>query len=147
MALHLKFMLSVIVKPVHVIKARVRDDRAKHSKLLDADGNFKQKNDEGIITHVIDEFDILQGNARTFHRVFVKTRDSGHYDAVGWIAWELVDHCMICYRQLKEGSMKTNCRACGNIICSSCCSDHAEVLELASVGPVIVCRQCDYGQV
>jgi hypothetical protein len=84
------------------------------------------------------------GETMYYRRVFIKCEDSGEYAKVGWILNEDCAHCMICRKQL---SLRHHCRACGNILCSSCCDIFEYVDLIESLGPVRVCMLCYYGQV
>ena len=70
----------------------------------------------------------IAGESKDIRRVFVKTKDSGEYFNIGWILTNDVDHCMICNSEFGMMNGKHHCRACGNIVCSTCCPDKGKFI-------------------
>jgi hypothetical protein len=74
------------------------------------------------------------------------------YVNVGWMLHEGMPVCSMCRKEFSlsptvENSLKHNCRSCGNVYCSSCCSNHCVVDGLEECGPQRTCNLCYYGQV
>jgi putative lipoic acid-binding regulatory protein len=92
---------------------------------------------------------IVQGVPQSFHRVFLCTNDSGSYKDVGWVLFSDISYCMICASDFSDPTSlitKEHCYACGNVICSSCCSCDTIVEEISNCDIVTVCCLCNYGQ-
>eukprot|EP01038_Epipyxis_sp_PR26KG_P013630 gene13630-18291_t len=90
--------------------------------------------------------DHYEVSKRIIHRVYVDKDGIGKYHRVGWILSCEVDNCMICGQYFGLFYSKHHCRACGNVICTSCSPEDAIISEIAMFGPVRVCNQCNYGQ-
>lgn len=103
---------------------------------------------EPMITSLRFEYCVIRGRKKKIHRVFVCCGDSGSYCRVGWVLNDDVDACMVCHSLFYEAlvSGKHHCRACGNIVCSSCSAGRAIVCEVQALGLVRVCSQCYFGQ-
>jgi hypothetical protein len=156
MAEHIKLITEEVTKPLSQVEA----DWAKSY----AEKEEAKKAKKRLLTAVLgytEQKVLINGHQRTVHRVFVETLDSGAYSKQGWILKGDVTCCMICAKEFlpdvshayffewNDGSKapKSYCYACGNIVCPECRSEDSIVKEVASVGPVPVCKQCSYGQV
>lgn len=135
MSQHLSFMLKSVEDSVHSLMKAAR--MAKRA----LDG----KSGAHVVALQIEKV-IFNGTPREIRRLFVKAPDSGDYCNTGWILLNDVDNCMICNKEFGVFRGKMHCRSCGNVICSDCAPEKAEILEILSVGEQIVCIQCDWGQ-
>lgn len=67
-------------------------------------------------------------------------------DGVGWILDNCVDQCMVCNANFNILCRRHHCRACGNVVCSSCSPIVVEIVELKEWGPQRTCKLCYWGQ-
>ena len=70
----------------------------------------------------------LVGRHLEVNRLFAKGPDSGAYGNVGWLLPHEIDACTVCSSPFSFLSYKYSCRACGNIICSSCFRQKGKLL-------------------
>lgn len=143
---HIEFLRECTSKPLVVLKKEVKHLR----RLKKTTVNHVEDNHAPFIREIREDTIILKGVSRKIRRVFVDSGDAGDYHKVGWVANGDVDCCMICLTTLSSFSAcskKHHCRACGNVTCSKCSDEEAIVLEIHTLGPVRVCKQCYWGQV
>ena len=146
MASHLKFIRNEAAKPIQRIRDEMKDAVARIKKKR-ASG---QKHIHEVIVRAIREEKILvHGRYFKIRRVFAQGIDSGDYTGVGWVVCGDVEYCMVCMKNSFAGPFSTrhHCRACGNVVCTSCSNNFVPVAQLPDVGPVRVCNQCYWGQV
>lgn len=67
------------------------------------------------------------------------------------LSFFVLDYCMVCSTSFGIFTYKHICRACGNIVCSSCSPSSAMIQELSgpsagNCGPQRVCSLCFWGQ-
>ena len=102
-------------------------------------------------------------SSRIVRRIYVFTNNPelGRYHKLGWILDDDIDNCMLCNVSFQQyncnsfsiySSNKHHCRACGNIICASCCSSTGYLKDISSSSSTTssslhkVCNLCYYGQ-
>eukprot|EP01064_Diplonema_japonicum_P014645 TRINITY_DN2231_c7_g1_i1.p1 TRINITY_DN2231_c7_g1~~TRINITY_DN2231_c7_g1_i1.p1 ORF type:complete len:599 (+),score=133.42 TRINITY_DN2231_c7_g1_i1:77-1873(+) len=51
--------------------------------------------------------------------------------------------CYLCEREFKWFRRRHHCRACGNVVCSTCSPTKAPILVLGYPAPVRICRSCE----
>eukprot|EP01038_Epipyxis_sp_PR26KG_P009433 gene9433-12712_t len=81
----------------------------------------------------------INNNGVLATRIFIETIDSGCFTSLGWILACQVNNCMSCAKKL---SWKHHCRACGDVICTQCCSHELVVKEQEDLGELKVCNRC-----
>jgi hypothetical protein len=152
----IKFLKQVIEKPIFVLK---RDYNQNIKVGRKSSSLAPEIND--VYIHDIQEESIITapGTKRTVNRLFVDigsdAQDSqsikvkvNPYSKVGWIVNEELTICMICKTTFGMfGSAKYHCHACGNLVCQQCSENQVEIYEIKELGPLRVCRLCDFGQV
>jgi hypothetical protein len=115
---------------------------------------------------------LLSLSSRIVRRIYVFTNNPelGKYHKLGWILDDDIDNCMLCnvsfqqYNNLNSCSIyrsnKHHCRACGNVLCASCCSSTGYLKDISSSSSSStssssttassslqkVCNLCNYGQ-
>jgi hypothetical protein len=143
---HVDFLKAIITKQLHVLRKDYESAKQgrKTSTLTPEIPNV-------IIDGIFKEGFVVDSNSSTkkvVHRIFAKSSEALEYCDVGWILNEDIDVCMLC-RKSAFGmfSYKHHCKACGNVMCSECASNTAEINELPDSGPFRVCDLCFYGQV
>ncbi|KAJ1410186.1 hypothetical protein B484DRAFT_190129 [Ochromonadaceae sp. CCMP2298] len=112
----LEYLEEMSAKPVQFLR-----------DLLRAQPPVKTKHGMGDIFEQVTELRVesmvLFGKKRQVRRVFVESYDTKDYLGVGWVVKEDMEFCMVCSRPFGILSIfdpQTNCRACGNIVCSRC---------------------------
>lgn len=109
MSIHLAFMESKVTGTGYDLLKEMRRDNRK------LEGT--------ILSHVVavqKESIIVGGVEEEVNRLFVKAKDSGDYENVGWILSHHVNNCMICNTRFSTLHPRHHCRACGNVVCSKC---------------------------
>ena len=68
---------------------------------------------------------------------------SQKYFKVGWIIGFDQGNCLLCFEAFtKYQNRRHHCRACGNLVCSSCSPHRSLVEDLESLGRLRVCNEC-----
>lgn len=139
---HIEFIRLKSGKQLLALRNEVKSCRRNRKTTINAvEGNSP------FIREIREEVVLINGSSRKIRRLFVTSSDSGDYGKLGWVLSHDVGCCMICLVALNTFTAKHHCRACGNITCSKCSDVKAIVLDIHSVGPVRVCKQCFWGQV
>jgi hypothetical protein len=89
----------------------------------------------------------VNGTSLKVTRVFVAAQDSGSYAHVGWVLASEVSFCMVCASGFGMFNKKHHCRSCGHVVCHSCSNYNATIIEISSLGPMRICKQCFSGRV
>ena len=124
------------------------DSIKEWSEFLTAEKLLKKEafyeNDQ-CFSFIEDDKVIIKGVAKKIKRVYVRDKDRTD-DGVGWVLNEDIDRCMICDEEFNFYCWPHHCRACGNIVCSKCSPDEAEIIEFPEFKMQRVCMQCGFGQ-
>ena len=99
------------------------------------------------VSRVKEEFNRFNGAVAVMHRVYAHERDLGDYAQVGWVLSGDVERCMICSTNFSMKRFRHHCRACGNLVCDTCCPEEVVIEAIKFAGPQRVCAQCHCGQV
>lgn len=124
----------------------LRNEVKSHKRLKKTTINSVGESSAPYIREIREDTILIKGSFRKIRRLFVTSGDSGKYGSLGWVLSSDIDCCMVCLTALDK-SIKHHCRACGNVACGQCSENKAVVLDIHSVGPVRVCKQCYWGQV
>ena len=154
MAEHIKLIKEEVCKSIAAIEADWERSYAEAAEAKIANVEL----DHAVLGYTEHKV-IVGGREGVIHRVFVQARDSGLYAKLGWVLKSEVTSCMVCAKKFQHeitsmfGFVEVPaiegfyCHACGNLVCGDCCSPNVVVEEIKVLGPVTVCKQCDFGQV
>lgn len=93
------------------------------------------------------EMVFVRGEGVALRRVYTRVKGFAAYSRVGWIVLSDCANCMVCSCALTDADEKTNCCACGNVVCCRCGSGRGTVVELGDLSEdVSVCSLCSWGQ-
>ncbi len=151
----IKFLKQVIDKPIFVLK-RDFNTNFKSGRRSSALGNAEVA--DIYICDIQEESIVINhGQKRSVNRIFVDIADShdsmkailNPYSKVGWILNDDLTICMICKNSLLGyiSNDRHHCKACGNLVCQNCSDGRAVIKEIRDLGPLRICRLCDFGQV
>lgn len=137
---HIEYLKEIIDQPIEFFRKEARNVAEKRAAAT-GDKTFR------FISELREETIKKNSTSRRVRRVFVESNDQGAYTDIGWVLSVDVDFCMVCQRDFGLFyDPHIHCHACGNIVCKSC-ANAALVHELRKIGPVPVCKFCDWGQV
>ena len=78
----------------------------------------------------------------TVTRCYIHTADSGLLENVGWVINDNIAFCLVCKKDFGMARWKHHCRACGNLVCSSCSKYSICIISKEDLGKVKVCKSC-----
>lgn len=143
---HLKFLKEAAERSFNDLEAEIE---ARHAAELQKTENVNDNEVHFVISDIKEETFVVDQKLNseiTIHRVFASSPDGGAYCSIGWVVAKDVDNCMSCLTALQPNTIKHHCFACGNVVCSSCYSSEAFVVEIMQLGKVNVCSDCyQYG--
>jgi len=138
---HIEYLKEVVDQPIEFFRKEVQTVAEKRVA-ANADGKAFR-----FISELREETIKKNSIKRRVRRVFVESDDQGAYSGVGWVLSVDVDFCMVCQRDFGLFyDPHIHCYSCGNVVCNNCVNT-ALVYELQKIGPVPVCKFCDWGQV
>lgn len=142
MSVHFSYLRDVVFRPIEFHRRELRKLEENKQRAADDDtGDF------AYVSELREEIVRIQGVPRRVRRVFVTAPDAPAYEGVGWILADDMDLCMVCNRTFSMFfDPLIHCHACGSVVCGKC-MHLAVVQEIKKLGPVPVCRYCDWGQV
>jgi hypothetical protein len=144
---HIAFIRNITSKQVVTLKNELKHKRRKTISPRSNSPSIVSSDKQPFLKELREDSLLLNGKVVKIRRCYVEAVDSGSYFKVGWVVTCDVDNCMVCCARLGNFVSKHHCRACGNVVCQSCSSAEAIVLEVVTAGPVRVCVQCYWGQV
>lgn len=138
---HIEYLKEIVDQPIEFFRKEVQTVADKRAAAISDGKAFR------FISELREETIKKNSINRRVRRVFVESDDQGAYTDVGWVLCVDVDFCMVCQRDFGLFyDPREHCHSCGNIVCNSCVAA-AMVHELRKIGPVPVCKFCDWGQV
>jgi len=143
MDIHINFMKQQVIKSYQSILLELKTTyfnpkepflyniTEEKVKIINYNNNNNDNNNTILQTNKVSLSSLPLRSSRMVRRIYVFTNNSelGRYYKLGWILDDDIDNCMICNYLFQKNNFnfifksdKHHCRACGNIICSSCSS-------------------------
>ncbi len=127
---------------VKLMKEYVRSSKEKLVDLYRATHDVDVPVPKSSITDIREKTIVIKGKEMTIPRLFIFTPDTGEYAPVGWVLDEATSVCLQCFKEFGSFTRKHHCRACGSIICSSCCGSACLIRTIENTGKQKNCSQC-----
>jgi len=144
---HMQFLKTLTHKPYGGVKADF--EKAQSGRIIVRRKSFILKSVQDVysITHLEPETVMVGKKEATVYRVYVLSNLGGGYCEVGWVVLDGVTNCMCCSLAFGVIYSKYHCKACGDVVCSSCARATAKIAELNSTVRQRICKKCVTGEV
>lgn len=143
---HMHFLKTLTSKSVAEVQADFEKAQGGRGIIRRKSFILKSIQDVYSITHLEQETVTVGSVDTTVLRAYVLSNQGGSYCDIGWVVKDGVNNCMCCALAFGMIYSKYHCKACGDVVCSSCARGNVRIAELNSPVKQRICTKCVTGE-